>query len=150
MGVDFHIEGMGITGSAVARMLDKSGYSFTWHDNDSPVKAWNLSTGIISPDHPNRKIWMNVMGSDYLPFVEKSPFWFYSKNEPHKGKNGIIDDTGLLRRSGMDSLHFNVQEFVLLTRAKFANSRSKARSDGAPTIVSHGFDKRRIARYMWG
>lgn len=150
-----HLEGMGILGCYCALNLAGDGVDFTWSDTEDPVNAWTASTGAIFPtghaeDLEALAVWETLfLHDEYIGrFMERAAFVFGSKAPPHEGKQ-LFQDFGPVRRSVVDSLHLNAQEWVPATRQLLADRRRTSAARGQQVVITHGFGPR-LARYMWG
>jgi hypothetical protein len=127
-----HLEGMGVIGAHIAWELHRQGVPFTWHDTESRYVAWRASTGAIFPtgeysDQEGMKGWRAWLAGTALwasmplfrACVEQASWWYSTKAPAHGAPGEAIADLGALRRLETDSLHFNAQKFVPLTREFF-------------------------------
>lgn len=152
-----HLEGMGLLGCLTAVQLCKHRVSFTWHDTDDKINAWQASTGACYPasgevDHDSwlqwRRWWSN---KSYSPHVEQCAYWVDSthKSLPHGLVADVQAEVGGMRLVGY-SVHCNAQSLVQSVREQLRTVRTVGVPKTCTTlIVSHGFSKRRV-RYLWG
>jgi hypothetical protein len=150
-----HLEGMGVIGSILAWELDAQGFDWTWNDIEAPVNAWSACTGAIFPsgdatDEACRRTWFRwISERSWLSgFFERADWWFCTKAAPHKARFASTEEHGL-RRSAEQSLHFNAQQFVPMTRSSFEARRLEEAPRGARLVVTHGFGAR-LDHYVWG
>lgn len=157
----FHLEGMGIQGCLLAHFLDRAGYDFTWHDIGLPQTAWKASTGAIYPGGSEKfgddarclKQWDRWYREGIFDetVLEPAFWWFNHKTAPpHEGRYKPSEPTEHgLRRAPMNSYHFNAQEFVPRTKARFQDRRAPATEPGRVYVVTHGWSERQVHVY-WG
>jgi hypothetical protein len=138
-----HLQGMGVTGSLLARLLAHSGLSFTWHDIEAERVSWKAATGAIYPceDEPGLRDlveWQNWVrkGGPFTgePWCEEADYWsvFLKPGAPPKP----------LELSPTFSVHVNAQVLVRSTRQRFAASRRTGEVEADYVIVAHGFNSR--------
>lgn len=154
-----HIEGMGLTGSMLAVLLDQHGIEFTWHDIDLDRVAWPASTGAIypsgstkfGPDEECREVWAGWHDIGLFgPVLERSLFVFSTKSAPHGGRYSVQETVDGLRIAGESSYHLNAQQLVKATRERFADRRAvKQHGDVDTYIVAHGWGSR-LSHVYWG
>src|SRR5258705_10611253 len=120
-----HLQGMGVTGSLLARLLEHAGIPFTWHDCEANRVAWKAATGAIYPCGPpgaeDYERWRELLGDVFLEekWWELARYWYNHKKAPHGSplKEALRSREGLAL-SPHPSLHVNSQSLVALTRAK--------------------------------
>jgi hypothetical protein len=152
-----HIEGMGIIGSLLARLLDERGVEFTWHDTEERINAWRASTGCVYPgadvhDEACHANWLRWADGPFAAWTERALYWFNHKHPPHGGRYEITLDRGWLRRGDPVSVHLNAQTLVRDTRAWFADRRTPRapRVVRGRYVVAHGFSEERLEECVWG
>jgi len=134
---------MGVTGSLLARLLEASGLSFTWHDTEAERVSWKAATGAIYPcdDEAGLKDlveWQNwVRKGGYFcgePWCEEADYWsvFVKPGGPSKP----------LELSPTFSVHVNSQLLVTSTRQRFAACRRDGEEGADYIIIAHGFNSR--------
>lgn len=153
-----HIEGMGITGSLMARRLELAGVDFTWSDIDDPRVAWQASTGAIYPSgsdkfgpdvecfHEWHRWHLQGFISEHL---EPAHFVFSTKGAPHGGKYPTTRLNGGLQLAEPASLHLNAQSLVRATRELYAARRVHAGDPRDWHIQAHSWGSR-LDRVYWG
>jgi hypothetical protein len=155
-----HLEGMGINGALIARLLRERDIDFTWSDIDSPVSAWQASTGIIypggstkfGPDAACYDVWRRWQRDPLLSdFLELATYFFNHKNAPHEGpyKPSLPSEHGLRCSDQFPSIHLNAQRLVRFTREGLADRRVATAPEGSRVIRTHGFTER-CTHVYWG
>lgn len=147
---------MGVLGCFTAWHLAQRGMDFTWSDRDTNFTAWKASTGAIYPsadvaDEYAMTIWGEWAQRDYLrPFVERAR-WCHLRGKIHHGlRTREVESLGPISITDAQSLHLNVQAFVIATRNQFREQEKPLAARGEDlTIVAHGFNERCHA-YLWG
>lgn len=138
-----HLQGMGVTGSLLARLLEDSGLAFTWHDIESAFVSWKAATGAIYPcaDEPGLRDlveWQNWVrkGGCFCgePWCEEADYWsvFVKPGAPPKP----------LELFPTFSVHVNSQLLVESTRERFAACRRVGEEGADFLIIAHGFNSR--------
>lgn len=150
-----HIEGMGWLGVIAGRACEALGLDFTWHDIESPHRAWPISTGCVYPDKEVR----SVVDLDTWRFwhaerrfgsaTEESDWWFNHKHPPHGAKFPITADVGALRRGDETCVRVDVARIVREHRERWAGRRTEGEVHADWQVIAHGFGPR-SDRVMWG
>lgn len=157
-----HLEGMGLNGSLLARLLDRHGIAFTWHDPDKEVTAWKASTGAIypsgsekfGPDEACRNVWGVWHHTKLFPRLVEACAWVFNHkgNGPHGLKGEVRRTPFGLGISEHTSYHLNAQRLVRQTRKMFEDKEvafNPQRFTVDFYIVTHGF-KERLSHAYWG
>lgn len=155
-----HIEGMGITGSLLARRLELAGVDFTWHDLHEAKVAWQASTGAIypggaenhGPDTPCFNQWHRWALEGFIPeHLEAAHFVFSTKAPPHQGRYATTRLNGGLQLAEPASLHLNAQTLVPATRELYADRMARPPSLDAVDhyIQAHSWGER-LGYVYWG
>jgi hypothetical protein len=158
-----HIEGMGLTGSMLARLLWRNEVDFTWHDSRDPRVAWQASTGAIypsgsekfGPDEACREVWAQWHEQDLFEgATEEARFVYCTKAPPHGGKYAREQLESGLWLAGPSAFHLNAQKLVPATRELFAEGEVQAAfapkmDDVDWYIQAHGWGKR-LGHVYWG
>ena len=151
-----HLQGMGVTGSLLARLLDFSGISFTWHDIEAEHVAWKAATGAIYPCGPpgreDYEQWRQWLGEEFAGenWWELADYWYNHKKAPHAGRfKEAYRSEGGLGLSPVPSIHINSQDLVFTTREKYSAFRREEADAADFFIVAHGFNERMNFAY-WG
>jgi hypothetical protein len=147
---------MGVTGSLLARLLDFSGISFTWHDIEAEHVAWKAATGAIYPCGPpgreDYEQWRQWLGEEFAgeSWWEFARYWYNHKKAPHAGRfKEAFRSEGGLGLSPVPSIHINSQALVASTREKYAAFRREKEEEVDFLIVASGFNDRMAFAY-WG
>lgn len=158
-----HLEGMGITGSLLALCLERAGVDFTWDDANSPLAAWQASTGAVYPtgrtgsiDRWTYERWVEWVRSDRFAstypysWLESCAYWFNHKAPPHEGPGQVTREVGgWMRGTEHAAIQINAQRLVPIVRDRFKEKRRESRDTKRLRIVAHGFSARRTHCY-WG
>jgi hypothetical protein len=151
-----HLQGMGVTGSLLARLLEHTGIEFTWHDIEAEQVAWKAATGAVYPcGKPGREdyeTWREWVGDLFYgePWIELARYWYNHKKAPHASplKEAFRTERGLAV-SPVPSIHINSQALVALTREKYAASRREKEAEADFLLLASGFNPRMDFAY-WG
>src|ERR1700746_2340615 len=131
-----HLEGMGVTGSLIARLLEHIGISFTWHDIEAEHVSWKAATGAIYPCGPpgrrDYEEWRSWLGRIFAgeDWWELADYWYNHKRAPHASslKEAWRSPVGF-GLSPAPSIHINSQALVRLTREKYAALRREGEEE---------------------
>src|ERR1700741_1068170 len=148
---------MGVTGALLARFLEHSGISFTWHDSEAERVSWKAATGAIYPcgppgreDYDTWRQWKNGIFAGE-PWTELGYYWYNHKRAPHGAAlKEEFRSAGGLFLSPAPSGHIHARALVVATREKYASLRREEEDPEADfLIVAHGFNPRMHFAY-WG
>lgn len=163
-----HIEGMGWQGSIFALHLAERSIPFTWHDIDSPIRAWSASTGLCYPsgtktlrrgEEPRSpgdlRIWHGWAAGRGPAFpagaVDLIDFTHTCARPPHDGPKSRAFGDGW-QISSVPGVRVDVPAVVRHVRDRFGGQRldsAPTRRTGDLLVRSHGFTER-IHRWVWG
>jgi hypothetical protein len=152
-----HLQGMGVTGSFVARLLEYSGIPFTWHDIEAEHVSWKAATGAVYPCGPpgrrDYEEWRSWLGRIFAEenWWELADYWYNHKRPPHASAlKAVLRSESGLTVSPAPSIHINSQALVAQSREKYAPFRRKGEEEADYLIIAHGFNSRmRFAYWGW-
>lgn len=149
-----HIEGMGWLGSLIAARLHRDGYDFTWHDTETPIRAWRASTGLVSPDGDDRsRAELDAFNAEVRPllgdYCEPVTYCYSHKNPPHSGVYPTQPLRPGLTAALTDAYVVDVPGFVHATRRR----HTEQRTEGVPRdahLVIQAHSGGRTGAQIWG
>lgn len=152
-----HIEGMGWFGAITALALERAEINFTWSDIDTPVQAWQASTGMVYPcgderSEYNRQRWQAWTFQGWLPegTAKLCRYVFAHKKPPHEGRYEYGPWWGhdRLQVAAAIGVCVDPRSIVLEARSRFADRRVEGEWGAGPLIIAHGHA--RAKGFVWG
>ncbi len=129
-----HVSGVGVLGSFVLWELHDRGVPFTWDDAESPINAWEVSTGGILPPAEQQydygllaqgyRHWREILNQPFAQFVERVRDVRVQLVRPAPKWEALAEISQM--RAWLNpspGLQLNVQEFVTFTRRTFKKAR---------------------------